>query len=162
MIGPRPERNVVRCSAAVCGGGAQGVVTTKTAARRLDESPRYSDQMRVRHQTLLNSAVFGNVPLAKLFSIRHSWRSTMETETESRSGANFRRKISESEFPEKTFWRELDASDKMAANKAGYWNVRPGKLTSVSISEGIRQYLLKDDSSRTTECFVKPGYAVII
>ena len=35
VIGPKPERNVVLCSAAICGGGAQGVATTKTAARRL-------------------------------------------------------------------------------------------------------------------------------
>ena len=38
VIGPKPESNVVRCSAAVCGGGAQGVATTKTAARRLGSS----------------------------------------------------------------------------------------------------------------------------
>ena len=72
VIGPKPERNVVLCSAAVCGGGAQGVATTETAARRLPNNKLASASATVLRGTETQVAICNLKPRGG-----HLWRHSL-------------------------------------------------------------------------------------
>ena len=66
MIGPKRERNVVRCPAAVCGGEVQGIATKKEAARRLEQDMVSTHIFEYKEYTSQDPDARGEPPLQVL------------------------------------------------------------------------------------------------
>ena len=77
VIGPKPERNVVLCSAAVCGGGAQGGATTETAARRLPNNKLASASATVLRGTETQVAICNLKPRGGTCDVNPLFESTL-------------------------------------------------------------------------------------